>query len=229
MQVLLIREAPGWLAVDKPAGVVVVPARDEDPEGSLWRTLERERGERLWVVHRIDRETSGVLLLARTEEAHRALSRAFEQGRVEKEYLAFTAGIPEARSVTAPLVVGRRGIVKVVPPGTAGAKTSRTDLAVVRRWTHPEPTALVRCRPHTGRQHQIRVHLASVGAPLLGDPLYGSGPTELAPRLALHAARIVFPRPEGRGTEELSAPMPPDLVALQRALELGDRVPRNLP
>lgn len=219
MQVLLIREEPGWLAVDKPAGVVVVPARDEDPEDSLWRALERERGERLWVVHRIDRETSGVLLLARTEAVHRTLSLAFEQGRIEKEYLAFTAGIPEVRSVSTPLLVGRRGRVKAVPATTPGARPSRTDLVVVRRWHRPQPTALVRCHPHTGRQHQIRVHLASAGAPLLGDPLYGAGPTELAPRLALHAARIVFPRPEGRGTEEVSSPLPADLVALQRALE----------
>ncbi len=215
----LLAERPGWIAVDKPAGVVVVPARDEDPAESLWRRLEAERGERLFVVHRLDRDTSGVVLLARTEEAHKALSQAFERGSVEKEYLAFTAGIPAPGPIVASLVVGRRGVVHVARPGEQG-KASRTDVALVRRW--PElPAALVRCRPRTGRQHQIRVHLASVGAPLLGDPLYGDEASEAlgAPRLALHAARIVFPSPGGRGTEEVSASLPADLAALQASLE----------
>jgi hypothetical protein len=158
--------------VDKPPGVLTVPGRGEDPSTSLWRSLESERGERLWVVHRLDRETSGVLVLARTPEAHRQGSIAFEQGRVEKEYLAFTQGVPRASVIQEPLVVGERGRVSVAQPGQKGAKSALTRVSIVRRW--PEhAVAMVKCLPATGRQHQIRVHLAHAGAPILCDPLYG--------------------------------------------------------
>jgi tRNA pseudouridine32 synthase/23S rRNA pseudouridine746 synthase/23S rRNA pseudouridine955/2504/2580 synthase len=180
------------------------------------RRLERARAERLWVVHRLDRDTSGVLVLARDAERHRAWSMAFEQGRVEKEYLAFTAGPPTARDCRAALVEGERGGMRVATNGERG-KPAHTRFETLRRWTR---AALVRAQPFTGRTHQIRVHLAQLEAPILGDPLYNPIPTDLpVPRLALHAARLVAP-PEVGG-DEVSAPMPADLVALQKHLERG--------
>jgi tRNA pseudouridine32 synthase / 23S rRNA pseudouridine746 synthase len=213
--VRVLHEAPGWLAVDKPSGELVVPGRREDPADCVWRRLEAERAETLWVVHRIDRDTSGVLVFARTADAHRLWSMAFERGTVEKEYLAFTDGVPTHRDIATPLIDGR-GRVRIADPREPGAKASRTAVEIVRVWGR---IALVRCRPRTGRQHQIRVHLASVGAPLLVDPLYGAPDAGGLPiaRLTLHASGLVAP-PE-LGGDEVSSPMPADFVALQQELE----------
>jgi tRNA pseudouridine32 synthase/23S rRNA pseudouridine746 synthase len=203
--------------VDKPPGVLTVPGRGEDPSTSLWRRLEQDRGERLWVVHRLDRETSGVLVLARTAEAHRQGSVAFEKGQVEKEYLAFAHGVPSASVIQEPLLVGERGRVSVAPAGQKGAKAALTRVSVVRRWPQ-HGVSLVKCLPATGRQHQIRVHLAHVGAPLLCDALYGEreSPWPMS-RVALHAQRLVVP--PSWGGHELVAPLPEDFVATLRALD----------
>lgn len=213
----LIREEPGWLAFAKAPGQVVVPARGEDPDGSLWRRLEASRGERLWVVHRLDRDTSGVVVFARSAEDHRALSGLFEQARVLKEYLAFTRGVPAISDIRVALIDDGRDGTRVASDGERG-KASRTVVEVLRRYAHPDgPIALVRCRPSSGRRHQIRVHLASVGAPLLVDLAYGAGPTALPiDRLTLHAHRLELPAPYAA---DLVCPMPPDFVALQRHLE----------
>lgn len=200
--------------MDKPSGVVVVPARGEDPAGSLWRALEAARGERLWVVHRIDRGTSGIVVFARDEGAHRAWSTAFERGQVEKTYLALTHGVPPRGEIRAPLTAAERGGMRVARSDERG-KPARSLVSVVRAWTD---LALVQVEPRTGRQHQIRVHLAHVGTPILCDPLYGDPPATPLPidRLALHASRLVAPH--ALGGVEISAPLPADFVAVVRAL-----------
>ena len=222
----ILVESPGWLAVDKPPGVTVIPARGEDPEHSLRRTLERLRGERLWVVHRIDRDTSGVVLFARDAATHRALSLAFEGREVSKRYLAVTHGVPVPSSgtINLPLHAARKGKMRPAAPGEAGARTAVTDYRVCRRWDSPAgPIALVELFPRTGRQHQIRVHLRAVGAPLLADPLYGSREAALGmERLALHAAALAFPDPVSGTEVTVEAPLPLDLSAL---LERLDRLP----
>lgn len=225
----VLAEHPGWLAVDKPVGAVVVPARAGDPEDCLWRRLQAGRGETLWVVHRLDRDTSGVVVFARDAAAHRHLSLAFEQGRVEKEYLAFTLGVPWSDDVRVPLRTDGR---RTRPAEAGGGKPSRTRVEVLRRWqTALGPVALVKARPMTGRQHQIRVHLRAVGAPLLVDALYGEASSRTWEELGLpgagvalarhplHASRLALPSPEGAWTEEVTSPLPADLLALQRALE----------
>ena len=203
----VLAEGRGWIAVDKPAGVVVVPARDEDPEGCLRRIVERERGESLWVVHRLDRGTSGVVLFARNPEAHRALCAAFEHGRIEKTYLAVVSPAPaeDAGAVDVPLHAARKGKMRPAAPGEPGAHPARTDWRVVRREGN---RALLEVRPRTGRQHQIRVHLRFAGMPLLVDPLYG-GKGE--GRLTLHAWRIRFDDPHEDAPVEVEAEIPVDL------------------
>ncbi len=213
------------LAVAKPAGIAVIPGRGEVPADALRGRLEHERGELLWVVHRLDRDTSGVVLFARNEDAHRRLSMAFEARDVEKVYWAWTRGIPApaAGAIDVPLHTARKGRMRPATPGEEGSLASRTAYQVQEtRQTVVGAIARVEARPLTGRQHQIRVHLRSAGAPLLVDPLYGRcealeadalGPGSPAVgRLTLHAAEISFP--SGNGALTVRAPLPSDLAQL---------------
>lgn len=229
----LLVEAPGWLAVDKPPGLPVVPARGEDPGHSLWRTLERERGERLWVVHRIDRGTSGVVLFARDPATHRALSTAFEGRRVRKGYLALTRGVPAPLSGTIDVALhpARKGKMRPAAPGEVGALIAATDYVVFRHWETLEgPVALVELFPRTGRQHQLRVHLRAIGTPLLVDRLYGSPRPVLGlERLALHAATITFPDPSTGAEMTVEAPLAPDLAALVERLDRPEGLQETAP
>ena len=183
-------------------------------------------GSRLWVVHRLDRETSGLVLFARDAEAHRALSLAFERREIGKRYLAFTAGEPpqaEGR-VELALHAARRGKTRPARPGEAGAKPAATQYRSLSRWRFDGAlVALVELEPETGRQHQLRVHLRALGAPILGDRLYGRSAVELAgsplARLALHAARLTLPGGPGRAARSFEAPLAADLVAFRGWLD----------
>jgi len=214
------------VAVAKPSGIPVIPARDEPPEESLQHQLAIARGERLWVVHRIDRETSGVVVFARTADAHRALNTAFETRKVDKTYLALAAGALDGDAglitrIDVPLHEARRGKARPAEASEPGAKHAVTELAVERRWRHGDGViSRVRCHPITGRHHQIRVHLRWANAPILRDPLYGkaTGRGALAevpcPRLALHAASLTVP-----GPRTFTAPLPEDLAAVEAWLD----------
>ncbi len=227
MDAQILFEDAELVAVAKPPGLAVIPERDGAPEASLRHRLEAARGEPLWVVHRIDKDTSGVVVLARSAAAHRWLNDAFAERRVQKRYLAFaSADLPGARTVDLALVEARRGKARPANPGEKG-KPSVTDLTALGRWSRgTDAVTLVEARPKTGRHHQIRVHLRSLEAPILFDPLYGKrtlrGMLDGAPctRLALHAAGLSVVRPDGR---ELSveAPMPADMSALRDWLDAG--------
>lgn len=214
-------------AVHKPAGVTVVPARGEPPAASLAHQLAAERGERVWVVHRLDRDTSGVVVFARNADAHRALNRAFEERRVEKRYLAFVAGRlhPGRGRIDLALHGARRGKARPALPGEPGGQVATTDYLEERAWQRDGVDVSRLClEPRTGRHHQIRVHLRSRGTPVLFDPLYGGTPHAAlagAPcrRLALHAARISLPTPAG--PLSIEAPLPADLAALEAWLDAG--------
>jgi 23S rRNA-/tRNA-specific pseudouridylate synthase len=181
----------GLLAVDKPAGIAVVPGRDAARGPSLRERLQAQLGQPVWIVHRLDRDTSGVLLVALDAERHRAASRAFEVGRVEKRYLALVwPPLPAPVRIEMALVPARRARSRVARPGEAG-KAAVTDLRPLE--TH-SAVQLVEAVPLTGRTHQIRVHLRHAGAPLLVDPQYGrpdpvTGPHP-APRRAAGAAGL---------------------------------------
>jgi tRNA pseudouridine32 synthase/23S rRNA pseudouridine746 synthase len=216
----VLHEDARLLAVDKPPGRLVIPGRTGG-ERSLREELEGEHG-RLWVVHRLDRGTSGVLLFARDADAHRALNGDFEAGRVEKRYLALVRGAPpdEAR-VDAALARGRKGRMRPARPGEAGAKPAATRFRVLERLDAPSrggPFAWVEALPETGRTHQIRVHLLVLGAPLALDPDYGEpGPLGWLARTPLHAASLVVRHPQGGEPLAIEAPVPADL---DRALAL---------
>lgn len=182
------------VAVAKPAGQLVIPGRGEKASLCLKDECALFLGAPVFVVHRIDRETSGVVLFAKDPEAHRFLCGAFEKRWVKKEYLAAVVGepAPAAGVLEKPLRAFGSGRVAPDPKG----KPCRTEYETVGRWAGG---ALLAVRPVTGRRHQIRAHLTDMGHPLLGDPLYGPPPRPIgaAPRLLLHARQIVFPHPDG--------------------------------
>lgn len=218
----VLTETPELVAVEKPAGAAVVPAGGEPASACLQHRLAAERGERLWVVHRLDRDTSGVVVFARTAEAHRELSLAFEERDVEKNYLAYLAGdLDDVLRIDTPLHSARKGKSRPAAPGERGAKDAVTDVEVERRWRRGDHVVCrVRCRPVTGRHHQIRVHLRSAGAPVVHDPLYGRetlrGALAEAPceRAALHAASLDLP-----GHHTITAPVPDDMLELETWLD----------
>jgi 23S rRNA pseudouridine1911/1915/1917 synthase len=207
------------LVVAKPAGLAVEPARPGAPSavGAASRLGAFDVAGRAapGLPHRLDRDTSGCLLMARTDRALAALKRAFEEGRVEKEYLALVAGSPPdagaldtayGRSPADP----RRFTTRV-----ASARRARLSWTVERRL---RGAALVRVALDTGRTHQIRVQLAEAGFPVLGDAVYGA-PSAAISRQALHAVRLAFPRPSDGARVEVRAPVPDDLARAIAALE----------
>ena len=211
------------VAVDKPPFVPAQPTLTSD-RGALPELVAALLGAPATIVHRLDRETSGVTVLARTRAAAAALSEAFRIGAPEKTYLALVARAPapaEGR-VDAPLGPdpARPGRRAVIASGEAAATRYRTVRA------GPSGTALVVCQPETGRTHQIRVHLAHLGAPLLGDPRYG-GPRRVletgVPRVLLHARRLVLPHPVSGAPLLLEAPVPDDFLGVLRALVPSSR------
>ena len=209
---VVLAATPDWIAVDKPPGVPVVRERHGEAETLYDRAL-RQEGDILFLVHRLDRDTSGVLLFARTQEAQREISSAFLEGRVRKEYLALVDGVPDDDSgrIAAPIAEGRKGRMRV----ETGGKPSATRWRVLERFPRH---AWLACAPETGRTHQIRVHLAHLGFPIVADPLYGARDADapVAPRLALHAHAIEFPL--GAGWQRVEAPDPADLRTALEAL-----------
>jgi 23S rRNA pseudouridine1911/1915/1917 synthase len=209
-------------AVDKPAGVPAQPTLTSDV-GTLPDLVAALLGSPVTLVHRLDRETSGVTVLARTREAAAALAEAFRTGGPEKTYLALCARapIPTEGRVDAPLGKdpARAGLRRVDPRGDAAATAYRTLRAAAP--SSGAGAALVEARPETGRTHQIRVHLAHLGAPLLGDARYG-GPRRVGevavPRVMLHARRLVLAHPVTGERLVLEAEAPADFAAVERAL-----------
>jgi 23S rRNA pseudouridine1911/1915/1917 synthase len=210
------------LVVDKGAGLVVHPGRGH-PEGTLAQLLAGSaRGgeaQRAGIVHRLDRDTSGLLVIARSDEAHRALQAAVARRLIEREYLTLVQGRPPARAGTIEAPVGRNRRTRTrMSIGGAGAREARTHFTLERALAG---TSLLRLRLDTGRTHQIRVHLGAVGLPVCGDPVYGVPGVLGLERQFLHACRLAFDHPLTAARIDVSSPLPPDL---QRALELAERV-----
>ena len=207
------------IVVDKPAGVVVHPARGH-AEGTLAQALaDRVAGgdpERAGIVHRLDRDTSGLLVVARSEPVHAALKAQLAARELVREYLALVEGRPPARRGTIDAPLGRDRRVRTrVSTDTDEPRAAVTHFEVERALPHD---TLLRVRLETGRTHQIRAHLLAIGHPVAGDPEYGAPGRHGLRRQFLHAARLAFRHPVTGDAVDVSSPLPEDLAAaLDRA------------
>jgi len=208
------------LVVDKPAGVVVHPARGH-PHGTLAQALAGAAAggldpERAGIVHRLDRETSGLLVVARSEAVHATLKSLLAARDLVREYLALVEGRPPARRGTIDAPLGRDRRVRTrISTDTDEPREAITHFEIERAL--PEDT-LLRVRLETGRTHQIRAHLLAIGHPVAGDPDYGTPGRHGLRRQFLHAARLAFPHPVTGEPIDVSSPLPDDLAAaLERA------------
>lgn len=216
----VVYEDEHLLVVDKPAGVVVHPARGHWT-GTLAQALAAwgaagGEADRPGIVHRLDRDTSGLLVVARSEAVHRALKEAIQRRDVTREYLALVEGRPTARTGTIDAPLGRDRRVRTrMSSDTDVPRDAVTHFEIAEAL--PAAT-LLRIRLETGRTHQIRAHLQAIGHPVLGDPDYGAGPALGLERQFLHAARLAFDHPVGGERVDVASPLPDDLgAALSRA------------
>jgi 23S rRNA pseudouridine1911/1915/1917 synthase len=207
------------LVIDKPAGLVVHPARGHR-EGTLAQLLAGraaggEDPERAGIVHRLDRDTSGLLVVARSDEVHRKLQALIQSRQLEREYLALVEGRPPARTGTIEAPIGRDPRVRTrMAVGGNFPREARTRFTLERTLAG---YSLLRLRLDTGRTHQIRVHLRSIGHPVAGDPEYGTAGLLGLERQFLHATRLAFPHPITEEPVEVHSPLPEDLrEALER-------------
>jgi 23S rRNA pseudouridine1911/1915/1917 synthase len=216
------------LAVNKAAGMIVHPgaATGEDTlvHALLSHCADTLSGiggvERPGIVHRLDKETTGVIVVAKTDKAHRALADQFATRALKKEYLAIVAGVPQLLSGTIDRAISRHPTHRHRMTVGEGGKPARTAWERVEAFG--DIATLVRCQIFTGRTHQIRVHLKSLGHPIFGDPLYGWKPdTRLAQqpaRVMLHAEHLVLTHPVSGKELDLRAPLPEDFKAVIKTL-----------
>lgn len=233
----VLLDAGDFLVIDKPPNLPV-HASARYYYGTLQRLMDaRFPGENLQICHRLDRETSGCMVIARGRAPAAVLKTAFAERRVKKLYLALVRGAPSWDEIRCDLPLrlsgrslGKVGVQMETCPGAPDGLPSETFFRVR---TRGDGVTLVECRPVTGRQHQLRAHLTALGHPIIGDKLYGHGDAafraycaraddltdaEVAaefglPRQGLHAARVVFPHPQSGATVDVEAPLPPDMAA----------------
>ncbi len=240
---VIVHEDDALLVVDKPAGMVVHPAPGA-PAGTLVNALLHHCGDGLsgiggvrrpGIVHRIDKDTSGLLVVAKSDAAHQGLAAQLAAHRMTREYVAFVHGHPMPPAGRIEGAIGRHPVdrkrMAVVTRNGKAAATRYATEALYRDAGGAVIAARVRCRLETGRTHQVRVHMAHIGHPLIGDPIYGrrrqgrrGTPFPAAfGRQALHAARLGFVHPSTGESLQFSSPLPYDLKQLQDALEYGGR------
>ena len=203
---------PDLLIINKPAGLLSLPDGYDPTLPHVRSVLESEFG-RLWIVHRLDKETSGIMLLARSSSAHQALNQQFQEREVDKVYHAMVQGCPDWNSILieTPLKVDGDRRHRTTISHTQG-KSAGTQCDVLMRM---ENSTLLTAHPISGYTHQIRTHLASVGFPLLSDPLYGAFPPtekDIFQRTALHAYQIQFHHPISDQFLKFIAPYPDDFL-----------------
>lgn len=238
MKPTVIFENEDYIGFSKPSGLLAIPDRF-NPEIPSLVGIARKLFPHVFVVHRIDRDTSGVLCFAKNAAAHRYLSGCFAKHHIDKEYQAIVAGTPlqPSGSLTMPIEADplRKGKMQVFPKG----KTTRTDFEVVESWNH---FSLLKIKLFTGRTHQIRVHLSAIGHPVVCDPFYGDGQPfllssvkkkyklsdheeeerPLLDQLALHASKLQFNSEKGEQIT-MEAPLPKGMTAMMKQLSRWDR------
>lgn len=208
------------LVIDKPAGLVVHPGAGHDTGTLVHAVLARYpeiaavgEPDRPGIVHRLDKDTSGLMLVARSSEAHARLSEMLAAHEVERRYLTLVWGIPESTSgmVDAPIGRSMREPTRMVV--SANGREARTRYTVLSTFDEPAPASLLECELETGRTHQIRVHMAAIGHAVVGDDRYrGVRPAIASPRMFLHSAHLGFEHPVESGRRlEFDSPLPEDL------------------
>lgn len=211
------------IAINKPAGLVVHAGAGQ-PDGTLvnallhhFESLSRVGGDlRPGIVHRIDKGTSGVLLVAKTDAAHQNLAAQFAGRTVDKVYLAIVQGSPASASGEVGTPITRDPVRRTrMTARTGKGRSAHTAWKVLKRWG---PFTLLEVKIGTGRTHQIRVHLSSIGLPIAGDALYGAARQPALNRPWLHAARISFDSPSRRNRITIAAPLPLELEAWKNSL-----------
>lgn len=234
MTIDILYEDDDLLIANKPAGLLVIPDRFNQELPSLNKILETKTGQKVWVVHRLDRDTSGVICFAKNEQTHRYLSMLFQEHAVGKFYAGLVTGIvtPTEGRIESPIAEhpAQNGKMIVARKG----KLAVTDYIVVEQWPL---FSLLQFQIHTGRTHQIRVHMQSIGHPIVCDELYGDGKPfmlsaikrkyhlsgkdeqerPLLSRLALHAYRLQFVKEAGKEITA-EAPLPKDIAACVKQL-----------
>jgi 23S rRNA pseudouridine1911/1915/1917 synthase len=220
IQIDVVFEDAHLIVINKPAGLVVHPGSG-NWDGTLLNALLQHAPAlaqipRAGIVHRLDKDTSGLLVVAKTLTAQTALVRQLQDHSVTREYIAVVHGfLQNAGSVDAP--IGRHKVQRTRMAVVPGGKAAVTHYEAIEHFTQ---ATLVRCRLETGRTHQIRVHLASIGHPLVGDPVYGGQrKTPAFARQALHAEKLALTHPASGRRRSWSAPLPADMKKLIRALE----------
>jgi len=233
MKVTAVFESEDFVAFNKPSGLLSIPDRYNASLPNLYALIQKKYGK-LYIVHRLDKDTSGLICFARNEESHRHLSLLFQNREVTKFYLAIVQGVPAnpVQSIHAPIDAHpvQKGKMYVSRKG----KPAHTDYEILKAWNN---FALLKIQTHSGRTHQIRVHLQHIGHPIVGDVFYGSGESlflssfkrnfkqsekeenerPLLNRLALHAASLQFRTADGH-LLNLEAPLPKDMDAVAKQL-----------
>jgi len=236
----VVYEDAHLIVIDKPAGMVVHPAAG-NPDGTLVNALLHHcKGQlsgiggvaRPGIVHRIDKDTSGLLVIAKSDVAHEGLARQFADHSLERAYLAVCSGHPQPAEGSVDARIGRsdanRKKMAVLPKDSSRGKHAVTHYKTLRKM---DGCALVECRLETGRTHQVRVHLASIGHALVGDPLYGRANSAVRPvlqrlgfkRQALHAAVLGFVHPVTSDRVRFASDLPPDMKELIDETAHSDR------
>jgi tRNA pseudouridine32 synthase / 23S rRNA pseudouridine746 synthase len=221
MDIEIIYSDANILAINKPAGLLTIPD-GYHPEYPCAVQILRESQGQLWVVHRLDKDTSGVLLFARGPRTHKSLNEQFQNRQVQKTYRAIIAGSPEwdHQEIALPLKVDadRKHRTRVNLPDS---KAAQTDITLLTRFSG---YALVEARPHTGYTHQIRAHLAAVGFPIVSDALYDPHAVDhhhIISRVGLHAYQISFLLPDATTPLSLIAQYPEDFQDALSKLDSG--------
>ncbi|MCA6071393.1 MAG: RluA family pseudouridine synthase [Endomicrobium sp.] len=234
-QIEIIYQNENIVVVNKPAGIIVIPDQRTYENKTLMGILQKQLNQKIWVVHRIDRDTTGVLVFAKTPQAHRDISMQFENSKVRKRYIALASGVVEddEGSISKPILISGRDVSIDIT-----GKESITNFKVLERF---KSYTLAQAIPLTGRRHQIRIHFWSLGHPLAIDGEYGisepillsslkrnyktkAGENEkpLISRLTLHAAALTLTLPGTNEEKTFESPLPKDFeVALKQLRKYG--------
>ena len=222
MALAIVHEDDDVIVLDKPAGLVVHPAAGNWSGTLLNGLLAHHAGAatlpRAGIVHRLDKDTTGLMVVAKTLPAMTALVRAIAAREVQRIYLALAHGVPTWKTLTIDAPIGRDPSSRLRMAVVAQGKPARTDVECLARG---DSACGLRCTLHSGRTHQIRVHLASRGHPLVGDALYGGAAAFGLQRQGLHAVRLAFRHPASGLTQAFESPLPADLASAWHAAVPG--------